>query len=227
MRILTTISLFIALISASVAHARINACQMAKLMENELVELNKERQGLRSLQDQYLEARRIQEQLADPESSRDILMLAERFQAEIDGLDNRQNKQYTTGAASLGAIILSGYFINKMSQSTKGMALKKRIGRQLKPTGPGGAVRTLTNSVFFLGTLSSLWMVYNIQQTHSKIEMLASVIDQLNKLKDLSSQIEKLNDDIVEIKANYDLMADDIIYQELGEIGNSGLLTCY
>lgn len=215
-----------ALIFNSAAYAQISTCKMAKLMEKELVQLNRERGSLRSLQEQYLEAKRIQEQLADPESSRDILMLAERFQAEIDGLEDRQHKQYTTGAASVGAIILSGYFIKKMSQSTKGLALKKRVARQLKPTGPGGAVRTLTNSVFFLGTLSSLWMVYSIHQTHTKIEMLAAVIDKLNKLKDLSSQIEKLGDDIIEIKASYDLMVDDIIFQELGSIGQNGLLSC-
>lgn len=222
--------LSIALVGFSVStslQAQMNTCQMAKLMEDELVELSKERNALRSLQSEYLQAKRIQEQLADSESSRDILMLAERFQNEIDGLEERQNMQYISGGASLGAIILSGYFIKKMGKSTKGQALKKRIGKQLKPTGPGGVVRTLTNSAFFIGTISSLWMVYNIQQNHSKIEMLAAVIDQLNKLKDLSAQIEKLSDDIIEIKANYDLMVDDIVYQELGSVGNTGLLQCH
>lgn len=222
------IKLFItALMFNSAAQAQMNTCQMAKLMEDELIELNRERNSLRSLQEQYLQAKRIQEQLADPESSRDILLLAERFQAEVDDLKERRGMQYTTGGASLGAIILSGYFIKKMSESSKGLALKKRIARQLKPTGPGGAVRTLTNSVFFLGTLGSLWMVYNVHQTHTKIEMLAAVIDKLNKLKDLSAQIEKLGDDITEIKASYDLMVDDIVFQELGSVGQDGLLSCH
>jgi|GEM_PF-5632872 len=213
--------LFTILTLNNAAYAQMTSCDMAKLMENELVKLNQERDVHRSLQDQYLQARRIQEQLADPESSVEILRLAERFEEEVAGLEEGRDWKYKIGSVSIGAIIISGYFINEVRLSTKGKPFKQRMRLNFK-----GPINLLTNSVFFASTLSSLWMVYSIQKSQTKIEMLAEVINKLNKLTDLSSKIEKLGDDIMEIRASYDLLVDDLVFQGLASVGQNGLLRC-
>lgn len=186
--------------------AETRACQQFQMIQSEITQQNNDLRKLRDLHRLKLQAEEIKSQLLNSESEREILILAERIEEQVNEERGSRTFNATGTGVSIGAIMLSSYFLRKISSGTQGLALKDRIIAQVKPTGQGALVRTLINSTLFMSVVGTLWLGYRVTQNQSQISHLGSLIDQLNELRDLSSQIRTLDDHLEEMSIQLELM---------------------
>jgi DNA helicase HerA-like ATPase len=181
-------------------------CEMKAILQQEvdLQQTNYEQHLI--LQQEILRAREIQNQLVDSESGREILLLAERFEEELN--DHRSNRNTSVGlaGASLGSIVVASYFINRLAQSSQGLAFKERLMIQLRPKGDRVIVRTLLNTTVFVAVVSTLWSTYQIQQHENEVQKLALLIDKINSLWDLSGSIAQIREHLEELEVQLELL---------------------
>ncbi len=195
--------------------AQTKACQQFQMIQLEITQQNNDLRKLRELHRLKLQADEIKNQILNSESEREILILAERIEEQVNEERGARTFNAAGAGVSVGAIMLSSYFLRKIARGTQGLALKDRIIAQVKPTGQGAAVRTLINSSLFVSVVGTLWLGYRVTQNQSQIAHLGSLIDQLNGLSDLSSQIRTLDDHLEEMSIQLELMQS-----------NSELQTC-
>lgn len=205
------------------AWAQMNTCAMAEMIQNELKEKKAERKSLHEIQQEKMKAQRIKEGLVNSDSEREILLLAESIQKEIDQLKKDQNTNYVTGGLSVGSIVMASYFIKRMSSTNAGLSFKRKFLRQLNPTGTGAGLRTLTNSVFFIGTVSTMYIFYKVNQNQDQMKVLSDMIDQLDKIRDFSNQVQSLDEHIEEMQVSFEIMLDQVLSEEAGEWKNQEL----
>lgn len=211
------VAFFSATVFISGAQAQMSSCHMAEMIHKEIQEKRAERISLNEIQQEKMKAQRIQEGLVNNESEREILLLAETIQKEMDQLKKDQNSHYITGGLSVGSIVMASYFIKRMSASKVGLTFKRKLLKQLNPTGSGAGLRTLTNSVFFIGTVSTMYIFYKINQNQDQIKLLSDMIDQLDKIRDFSNQIQSLDEHIDEMQVSFEIMLDQVLTEETGE----------
>lgn len=182
-------------------------CQMKQMLAQEIQVQQQNYEQHLILQQEILRAREIQNQLVDSESGREILLLAERFEEEMNDHRSDRNTSIGVAGASLGSIVVASYFINRLAQSSQGLAFKERLMIQLRPKGDRVIVRTLLNTTVFVAVVSTLWSAYQINQHQNQVDKLAALIDQINKLWDLSGTISQIREHLEELEVQQELLS--------------------
>lgn len=218
--------LLISLLWSTQAFAQMSSCELAQIIAQEIEEKKLERQSLTEIQQEKMKAQRIREGLVNNESEREILLLAEAMQSEIDKLKKDQISNYVSGGLSLGTVVMSSYFIRKMSATQAGVSFKRKLLRQLNPTGPRAGIRTLTNSVFFIGTVASMYVFYQVNKNQDEMKILSDMIDQLNLIRDFSNQVQNLDEHIEEMQVSFEILLEQIIEERTGQ-WHQQTLTCF
>lgn len=182
-------------------------CEIKALLQQEIQVQQQSYEQHLILQQEILRAREIQNQLIDSESGREILILAERFDEEINNHRSDRNTSIGVAGASLGSVVIASYFINRLAQSSQGLAFKERLMIQIRPKGDKALVRTLLNTTVFVAVVSSLWSVYQIQQHENEVQKLAQLIDKINELWDLSGTLAQIRDHLEELEVQSELLS--------------------
>lgn len=189
-------------------------CEMVPLIEREIETQETELRSYLALQQEILQAREIQAQIVNTESGREILLLAERLDQELELEGDLRNQSAMIGSASLGSLVLAGYFIRQLSQSTQGLAFKARLMAQIRPTGEKALVRTLLNTAVFVSVVSTLWNAYQVYQHQSEVERLRELVLKLNELWDLTGPINEIREHLEELSIQKELL---IVQHQCGE----------
>lgn len=217
---------FLSFFLATQSFAQMSSCELAKVISSELEQKKEERISLLEIHDEKMKAQRIKEGLVNDQSEREILLLAESIQSEIDQLKKDQVGHYVSGGLSVGSVIMASYFIKRMSSTAQGLSFKRKLMRQLTPTGPRAGLRTLTNSVFFIGTVASIYVFYKINQDQDEMSILSDLIDQLDSIRDFTNQIQDLDEHIEEMQVSYEILIDQVVEEQTGRWENQKL-SCF
>lgn len=111
-----------------------------------------------------------------------------------------------------------------MNTTAQGLSFKRKLLRQLTPTGPRAGLRTLTNSVFFLGTVASIYFTYKIKKDQDEMGILRDVVLQLDSISDFTNQIQDLDEHIEEMQVSYDILLDQVDEEKTGQWVNKELI---
>lgn len=185
-------------------------CRMMDLLNNEIQARVNTLVGHRNIQEQLLRAHELRSQLTHSDSGREILLLAERMDEEVGAELSNRNTSAGVAAASLGSLVVAGYFIHRISQTTQGLAFKDRLMAQLRPKGERAVVRTLLNTAVFVSVVSTLWNVYQVKQNQDDVNKLRELIERIDQLYDLSLEINEQEDHLEELEIQREFLREEL-----------------
>lgn len=213
MKILIIISLLIGLFLQP-AFA-LNKCKVLKRMQGQLIEKKSDLLKLSQIHAEQVEAREISDRLMNGDEISEIRLLAEALDDEVLSINGEQRSDTMTAVATTGAIILSSYIIKKLNKTSIGV--KRKFLAQALPK-DRRFVRHTLNAGLVLAVGSTFWLAYSIKENQDKKQMLAELINKLNKIKDLTEEVIDLREEVDEREVTFNIMLEELIYENIVDV---------
>jgi len=185
-------------------------CQIVKAKETQIEAKSIELESLIDLQDRFQESKTLRDRILDNQNTLEHMNVDEKLRNEIALIIEDDGTQQTVRAASVGGLIVAGIIVQRMSRSTKGQALKRRLIAQFWPK-EGKITRTSVNA----GIVVSLAMLYfttkKLYDNKTAKADLQLMIDDLKDLKSQADRIATMREELEEMEACYWLQLDQLV----------------
>ncbi len=183
---------------AARSSSSINQCDLVTNFGNQIERDRESLYMMRRIQADYFEAKNLIQRVGDEDNIHEILLLAEALEEESNlHAESRSRNAYGVTGTSVGSVILATYIVRKVNADTRGLSLRQRVLRGTILPERGQRLRRYGfNSALVFNMISTFWLVKEYRKNNNQINYLAEVIDQLNRLKDLSEEINLLESQI-------------------------------
>ena len=211
------LSLFLPVLDTAYA---IDKCKIIKKSEMRLKKNLESLKILRKVHQDQIEAREIQERLLHGENVREIGLLAEAIEEEVQGIETVQQKQVMGFSISVGSVIISSFIIKRLNKDTAGQALRTRLFRAVKPRTGSFLAKNAVNTAFLVSIASTFYLAYQWNQNRDHKNFLKEMVKKLNSVRDLSEQILTLKDKIENDTVAFQLKVEELEDEGLLELRN-------
>lgn len=192
----------------------IDKCKIIKTSEERLKKDLESLAMLRKVNQDQIEAREIQERLLHGENVREIGLLSESIEEEVQGVESVQQKQAMGFGISVGSVIVASYIIKRINRDSAGQTLKTRLFKSVVPRGRYSLAKHAVNSTLLVSLASTFYLAYHWNQNREHKNFLKEMVKKLNSVRDLSEQITTLKN-----KIENDTVAFQIKVEELEDEG--------
>lgn len=220
--LIAIISLFFGIMNPVYA---LDKCKIIKKSEERLKKDLESLAMLQRVHQDQIEAREIKERLLHGEDVREIGLLSEAIEEEVQGVENVSQKQAMGFAVSTGSVIVAGYIIKRLNKDSAGMALKTKLFRAVIPRGRHVPAKHAVNTTLLVGLASSFYLAYQWNQNREHKNFLKELVVKLNSIRDLSEQIITLKNKIENDTVAFQLKVEELEDEGILEIKN-GEINC-
>lgn len=189
-------------------------CQIVKAKETQIEAKSIELSTLIDLQDRFEESKTLRDRILDNQNTLEHMNVDEKLRNEIALIIEDDGTQQTVRAGSVAALIVAGFIVQRMSRSTKGQALKRRLMAQFWPK-EGKITRTSVNAGLFVSLAMLYFTTKKLYDNESAKADLQKMIDDLKDLKSQADKIATMREELEEMEACYWLQLDQLVEKGL------------
>ena len=203
----------------------LDKCKLVKVMDKRLETEKESLNMLKKVNHEILEAQELKRRIVNGEDIREVALLAEAIEEEVQGIETYDQKIKTGLVISTGSAMLAGYIWTRVNRDTRGMRLGSRIFKSIIPTQGKLLKKISVNMVLLVSVASTFWLGHQLSENYNQRNLLAALIKKINRIKDLTGEIIMLTNKIDNDQVLLDMKIEELEDQGIIEY-NDGEINC-
>jgi hypothetical protein len=203
----------------------IDKCKVVKAMDKRLETEKESLNMIKKINHEILEAQELKRRIVNGEDIREVALLAEAIEEEVQGIKTYDQKVKKGLIISTGSAMLAGYIWTRVNRDTRGMRLGARIFKSIIPTQGKLLKKISVNMMLLVSVASTFWLGHQLSENYNQRNLLASLIKKINKIKDLTGEILMLANKIDNDQVLLDMKIEELEDQGIIEY-NDGEINC-
>ncbi|MBT7609568.1 MAG: hypothetical protein HN576_07420 [Bacteriovoracaceae bacterium] len=210
MRALNSLIITLLTLSLSTQAFAIDKCKVVKAMDQGLNQDKDSLVMLKKIHHEILEAKELKRRIIDGENIREVGILAEAIEEEVQGIETYDEKVKKGLVVSTGSAMLALYIWTRVNRDTRGINLGKRIFKSVVTTQGKLLKKISVNMVLIVSIASTFWLSRQLINNHNRRSILAGLIVKINKIKDLTGEILMLTNKIDNDQVLLDMKIEEL-----------------